>query len=82
MTDVLAKLYENDVPTPVREYIDERDAPAFAPARPKRTAGPVAPKLAEETKVTQRLTKKLSSGLIDGIGPPKAFPISDSFAEV
>lgn len=51
MTDALVKLYEKYVPAPVREYIDESDAPA--PARPKRTAKPVAPKPAEEMEVTQ-----------------------------
>ena len=53
MTDALVKLYEKYVPAPVREYIDESDAPASAPARPKRTAKPVAPKPSEEMEVAQ-----------------------------
>ncbi len=36
MEDALRKLYEKYVPAPVREYIDESDAPV--PAKPKRTA--------------------------------------------
>ena len=52
MTDALVKLYEKYVPAPVREYIDENDAPA-APAKPKRTAKPAAPKAAEEMEVAQ-----------------------------
>lgn len=52
MTDALVKLYEKYVPAPVREYIDENDVPA-APAKPKRTAKPAAPKAAEEMEVAQ-----------------------------
>ena len=48
MTDALVKLYEKYVPAPVREYIDENDAPTSAPAKPKRTAKFAAPKPAEE----------------------------------
>ena len=53
MTDALVRLYEKYVPAPVREYIDESDAPVSTPARPKRTAKPVAPKPAEEMEVAQ-----------------------------
>lgn len=52
MNDALVKLYEKYVPAPVREYIDESDAPA-APAKPKRTVKPAAPKPTEETEVVQ-----------------------------
>lgn len=52
MTDALVKLYEKYVPAPVREYIDESDAPA-APARPKRSAKPSVPKPTEELEVVQ-----------------------------
>lgn len=53
MTDALVKLYEKYVPAPVREYIDENDAPASAPAKPRRTAKPAAPKPSEEAEVIQ-----------------------------
>ena len=53
MTDALVKLYENYVPAPVREYIDESDVPASAPAKPKRTAKPAVPKPTEEMEDTQ-----------------------------
>ena len=53
MTDALVKLYEKYVPAPVREYIDENDVPASAPAKPKRTAKAVMPKPAEEMEVVQ-----------------------------
>ena len=53
MTDALVKLYEKYVPAPVREYIDENDAPASAPAKPKRTAKPAVPKPTEEMEDTQ-----------------------------
>ena len=53
MTDALTKLYEKYVPAPVREYIDESDAPASAPAKPKRTAKPAVQKPAEEMEVAQ-----------------------------
>ena len=52
MTDALVKLYEKYVPAPVREYIDESDAPA-APARPKRSAKPSVPKPTAEMEVVQ-----------------------------
>lgn len=52
MTDALVKLYEKYVPAPVREYIDESDAPASSPLRPKRSPKPAAAKSAEETEVT------------------------------
>lgn len=52
MTDALVKLYEKYVPAPVREYIDESDAPA-APAKPKRSAKPSVPKPTEELEVVQ-----------------------------
>ena len=50
LVTALVKLYEKYVPAPVREYIDESDAPA-APARPKRSAKPSAPKPTEELEV-------------------------------
>ena len=53
MTDALVKLYEKYVPAPVREYIDENDAPTSAPAKPKRTAKLAAPKPAEEMEDAQ-----------------------------
>lgn len=52
MTDALVKLYEKYVPAPVREYIDESDAPA-APTKPKRSAKPSTPKPTEELEVVQ-----------------------------
>ena len=53
MTDALVKLYEKYVPAPVREYIDESDAPTSAPVKPKRTAKPAMPKPTEEMEVGQ-----------------------------
>lgn len=53
MTDALVKLYEKYVPAPVREYIDENDVPASAPAKPKRTAKPSVQKPTEELEVSQ-----------------------------
>ena len=53
LTDALMKLYEKYVPAPVREYIDESDAPASVPAKPKRTAKPAVQKPAEEMEVAQ-----------------------------
>ena len=53
MTDALVKLYEKYVPTPVREYIDESDVPASAPAKRKRTAKPAVPKPTEEMEDAQ-----------------------------
>ena len=53
MTDALVKLYEKYVPAPVREYIDENDAPTSAPVKPKRTAKPAVPKPTEEMEDTQ-----------------------------
>ena len=53
MTDALVKLYEKYVPAPVREYIDESDVPASAPAKPKRTAKPAVPKSTEEMEAAQ-----------------------------
>lgn len=50
LVTALVKLYEKYVPAPVREYIDESDAPA-APARPKRSAKPSVPKPTEEMEV-------------------------------
>lgn len=52
LVTALVKLYEKYVPAPVREYIDESDAPA-APARPKRSAKPSVPKPTEEMEVVQ-----------------------------
>lgn len=53
LTDALTKLYEKYVPAPVREYIDETDAPAPAAPRLRRSPKPVAPKPAEESEVAQ-----------------------------
>ena len=53
MTDALVKLYEKYVPAPVREYIDESDVAASAPARSRRSSKPVTPKPAEEMEVAQ-----------------------------
>lgn len=53
LTDALTKLYEKYVPAPVREYIDEADAPAPAAPRPKRRPKPAAPKSAEELEVVE-----------------------------
>lgn len=47
-----ALVYEKYVPAPVREYIDESDAPASSPLRPKRSPKPAATKPAEETEAT------------------------------
>lgn len=52
LVTALVKLYEKYVPAPVREYIDESDAPA-APAKPKRTAKPSTPKPTVELEVVQ-----------------------------
>ena len=52
LVTALVKLYEKYVPAPVREYIDESDAPA-APARPKRSAKSSVPKPTEEMEVIQ-----------------------------
>lgn len=53
LTDALTKLYKKYVPAPVREYIDETDAPVPAAPRPRRSPKPVAPKPAEESEVAQ-----------------------------
>lgn len=53
LTDALTKLYEKYVPAPVREYIDETDAPAPAVPRPRRSPKPIAPKPTEESEVAQ-----------------------------
>ncbi len=53
LTDALTKLYEKYVPAPVREYIDETDAPAPASPRPRRSLKPATPKPAEEPEVVQ-----------------------------
>ncbi len=53
LTDALTKLYEKYVPAPVREYIDETDAPAPASPRPRRSPKPATPKPAEEPEVVQ-----------------------------
>ena len=53
LTDALTKLYEKYVPAPVREYIDETDAPAPAAPRPRRSPKPAAPKPTEESEVIQ-----------------------------
>lgn len=53
LTDALTKLYEKYVPAPVREYIDETDAPTPAALKPRRSPKPVAPKSAEESEVAQ-----------------------------
>lgn len=54
LVTALAKLYEKYVPAPVREYIDESDAPAPAP-KPKRTAKATAPKPAEQSGSEQEV---------------------------
>lgn len=53
LTDALTKLYEKYVPAPVREYIDETDAPAPAVPRPRRSQKPAAPKPTEGSEVVQ-----------------------------
>ncbi len=53
LTDALTKLYEKYVPAPVREYIDETDAPAPVSPRPRRSPKPATPKSAEEPEVVQ-----------------------------
>lgn len=53
LTDALTKLYEKYVPAPVREYIDETDAPAPATPRSRRSPKPAAPKPTEEPEVVQ-----------------------------
>ncbi len=53
LTDALTKLYEKYVPAPVREYIDEADAPTPAAPRPRRSPKPATPKPAEEPEVVQ-----------------------------
>lgn len=54
LTDALTKLYEKYVPAPMREYIDETDAPASVAPRPKRSPKPAAPpKPTEEPEVVQ-----------------------------
>ncbi len=53
LTDALTKLYEKYVPAPVREYIDEADAPAPAAPRPRRSPKPATPKPTEEPEVVQ-----------------------------
>lgn len=53
MTDALVKLYEKYVPAPVREYIDESDASAAAPSKPRRGPRAAAPKPDEEPEVSQ-----------------------------
>ncbi len=53
LTDALTKLYEKYVPAPVREYIDETDAPAPVSPRPRRSPKPATPKPAEEPEVVQ-----------------------------
>ena len=53
MTDALVKLYEKYVPAPVREYIDESDVAASAPARSRRSSKPVTSKPPEEMEVAQ-----------------------------
>lgn len=53
LNDALTKLYEKHVPAPVREYIDEADAPPPAAPRSRRNPKPVAPKPTEESEVAQ-----------------------------
>lgn len=55
LTDAATKLYEKYVPAPVREYIDETDAPAPAPAAPRlrRTPKLTPTESAEEPEVVQ-----------------------------
>lgn len=55
LTDAATKLYEKYVPAPVREYIDETDAPAPAPATPRSKRSPKlsVPKPTEESEVVQ-----------------------------
>lgn len=47
------KLSEKYVPAPVREYIDESDASAAAPSKPRRGPRAAAPKPDEEPEVSQ-----------------------------
>lgn len=53
LTDALTKLYDKYVPAPVREYIDETDAPTSVMPRPRRSPKPAIPKPTEESEVTQ-----------------------------
>ncbi len=53
LTDALTKLYEKYVPTPVREYIDENDAPTPAVPRPRRSPKLSALKSTEEMEAVQ-----------------------------
>lgn len=52
MTDALTKLYEKYVPAPVREYIDESDAPTLAAPKPKRPAKSADAKSLAQAPVT------------------------------
>lgn len=53
LTDALTKLYEKYVPAPVREYIDETDAPTLTAPKPKRSPKPTTPKPVGEPEVVQ-----------------------------
>lgn len=53
LTDALTKLYEKHVPAPVREYIDETDAPAPAAPKPRRSPKPAVSKPTEESEAAQ-----------------------------
>ena len=53
LTEALTKLYEKYVPAPVREYIDEADAPAPTAPKPRRAPKPAVPKPTEEAEVVQ-----------------------------
>lgn len=53
LTDALTKLYEKYVPAPVREYIDETDAPAPTVPRVRRDPKPVTPESVGEPEVVQ-----------------------------
>lgn len=53
LTDALTKLYEKYVPAPVREYIDETDAPTPTVPRVRRGSKPVTPESVGEPEVVQ-----------------------------
>lgn len=55
LNDAVQKLYEKFVPAPVREYIEENDAPTpvVKPARQRREAKPSLPDTASESEVSE-----------------------------
>lgn len=53
LNDALSKLYEKYVPAPVREYIDEAEAPTPTAPRPRRNSKSAALKSTGEPEVIQ-----------------------------